>query len=189
MDVNRKIPQNITVSRHVEYAPAWSPDGKRIVFVARSKREAHPDIYVMDANGKNPRNLTKSPARRDSLPAWSPNGKYIAFSSWVTDWHNELPDIYVMNADGRNSRNLTANRHPDNSPSWSSDSKRIAFASKRDGDWEIYVMDADGQNPRNLTKDPIADDSQPAWFGPSFAAVAPAGKRFAIWGWLKQGVQ
>lgn len=66
---------------------------------------------------------------------------------------------------------------------------RIAFMSDRDLHWEIYVMDADGKNPRNLTKNPIADESQPAWYGPSFAAVAPAGKQFAIWGWLKQGVQ
>jgi TolB protein len=93
-----------------------------------------------------------------------------------------------MDADGRNPRNLTPNRHSDAYPSWSPDSKRIAFASNREGDWEIYVMDVDGQNPRNLTKNPAADESQPAWFLPTFA-VAPAGQQFTMWGWVKQVVR
>ncbi len=61
---------------------------------------------------------------------------------------------------------------------------QIAFLSRRDGNAEIYVMDADGGNPQNLTNNP-QNDGQPAWFGLAFA-VAPAGKTFTIWGWLKQ---
>ena len=47
--------------------PSWSPDGKRIAFV--STREGNREIYVMDADGKNPRRLTNNP-RNDIDPVW-----------------------------------------------------------------------------------------------------------------------
>ncbi|RKU11310.1 hypothetical protein C6502_08015, partial [Candidatus Poribacteria bacterium] len=97
-------------------------------------------------------------------------------------------EIYVMDADGGNQQRLTENRSDDDDPSWSSDGKRIAFSTRRAGDfknnYEIYVMDADGGNQQKLTNHP-RNDGSPAWFVPAFA-VAPAGKKFTIWGWLKQ---
>ena len=89
-----------------------------------------------------------------------------------------------MNADGGNQQRLTNNDRSDWHPSWSPDGERIAFASDRDGDFEIYVMDVDGQNQQRLTNN-LHDDADPAWFDPVFA-VAPAGKKFTMWGWFKQ---
>ncbi len=51
-----------------------------------------------------------------------------------------------MNADGSDNTQLTFNDDKDFSPSWSPDSKQIAFQSDRDGDMKIYVMNADGSN-------------------------------------------
>ena len=97
-------------------------------------------------------------------------------------------DIYVMDANGQNPRKLTDNNWLDNSPSWSPDGKHIAFASTELANWDIYVMAADGGNPQNLTNNPFAHDRQPVWYRPAFA-VAPADKRFTMWGWLKQIVR
>jgi TolB protein len=49
--------------------PAWSPDGRKIAFL--SKRDGNPEIYVMNTDGSEQRNVTRNPAD-DGLFAWSP---------------------------------------------------------------------------------------------------------------------
>lgn len=46
--------------RYDDMWPAWSPDGRRIVFT--STRDGDPEVYVMNADGSEPRRLTTTPA-------------------------------------------------------------------------------------------------------------------------------
>ena len=147
------------------WEPSWSPDGRWIAFSFQKVGEFS-EIRVMDADGKNRRNLTENTAY-DEDPSWLPEGKRIVFTSG-RDGNGE---IYVMDADGKNPRNLTQNATHEADPSWSPDGKRIVFTSIRDGHvdakWglptsEIYVMDADGKNQRRLTNNPH-DDYSPSW--------------------------
>ena len=192
MDADGGNPQHLTNDLNDDRHPSWSPDGKRIVF--SSERDGHfigdfeitsSEIYVMDADGGNQQRLTEN-RKNDRHPSWSPDGKRIAFSSdRKGDFVNF--EIYAMDANGGNQQRLTENRSDDDDPSWSSDGKRIAFSTRRAGDfknYEIYVMDADGGNQQKLTNHP-RNDGGPAWFVPAFA-VAPAGKKFTMWGQLKQ---
>ena len=189
MDIDGGNPQNLTNNLTEDRYPSWSPDGKRIVFSA--VRDEHfkgesgltSEIYVMDADGGNQQRLTEN-RKNDQDPSWSPNSERIAFASdRKGDWENF--EIYVIDIDGGNQQKLTENRVYDKWPSWSPDGKRIAFYSLRDGNAEIYVMDADGGNPQNLTGH-TGSDASPAWLNSPFL-VSPAGKKFIIWGGLKQG--
>ena len=189
MEADGENPQNLTNNRVEDGAPSWSPDGKRIVFI--SERDGHfigdfelitSEIYVMDVDGGNQQRLTEN-RKNDESPSWSPDGTRIVFSSdRKGDFVNS--EIYLMDADGGNLQRLTENRDDDGAPSWSPNGERIAFVSDRDGNPEIYVMDADGGNLQNLTNNPHSDYG-PAWFVPAFA-VAPAGKKFTMWGRLKR---
>jgi Tol biopolymer transport system component len=57
------------------------------------------------------------------------------------------------------------------SPAWSPDGKRLAFVSRRSGDYDLYVADADGTDPREFTRRGT-DEIAPAW--------SPDGKRLAF---------
>ena len=188
MDADGGNPQNLTNNPNDDRYPSWSPDSERIVFVSqrpghfRSKFLITYEIYVIDADGGNEQRLTEN-RQNDLYPSWSPDGEQIAFEAdRKGDFEN--PEIYVMDADGDNQQRLTENRRSDLQPSWSPDGKRIAFVSWRDGNAEIYVMDADGNNPQRLTNNPH-DDFSPAWLNSPFS-VSPTGKKFTMWGRLKQ---
>jgi len=143
-------------------APAWSPDGRTIVFV--SNRDGNGEVYAMDADGSSPRNLTQNPAKKDVHPAWSPDGRSIAFVSRRSPssrckpgpgpcWDDFNGEINVMNADGSGKRNLTR-RANDDYPTWSPDGRRIAFlrvtGSYRHRGYHLYAVNADGSVLRNL---------------------------------------
>lgn len=87
-------------------SPAWSPDGRRVVFMTH--QHDHWDIVVMNSDGSGQTFLTQTPPIQGTTPvnnvapAWSPDGSRIAF---LTDREGSWR-IYVMNADGSNQRKL-----------------------------------------------------------------------------------
>jgi dipeptidyl aminopeptidase/acylaminoacyl peptidase len=143
--------------------PTWSPDGRRIAFVSKDW-----NIWMMNADGSDPINLTDSPEFRGvapSGPAWSPDGETIAFSS--TEELTEFDfrgRIYAMNADGSGLTPLveTVQGRLDD-PAWSPDG-RIAF--HKDGG--LWLMNADGTGQQRVIKefDGLEVDWHPALLPP-----------------------
>lgn len=143
----------------------------KIVFI--SNRNGFLDVYVMNADGSNQRQLTFgsiNPANgftrtRALSPVWSPDGSQIAFSGSMDYGRFNLN---VINADGTRIRKLTTDMDIGN-PTWSPNGQQIAFSDSCvafDGgtcETDIYVVNVDGTNLKKLTAPNGGPDVQPSW--------------------------
>jgi Tol biopolymer transport system component len=100
--------KQLTRGDYPSAAPAFSPDGKRVVFARLGS-----GIFSMNVDGTGVRRLTNN--GRDSYPAWSPDGKQVAFvRPLASGWR-----IFVMSASGKGER-LLRSAPPAGRPSWTS---------------------------------------------------------------------
>ena len=148
MDTRTREHRRLTDRHEEEWAPAISPDGKQIAYVARDHEMDR--IYKTDANGTDVVELTDPGSH--GRPTWSPDGKWIAFVSLSHD--RERKGLYVMNTHGKRLRRVLAPRigtfH--DKCAWSPDSKQIAFSAQRAMRYHLCVIDVDGENFRQLTQ-------------------------------------
>ena len=106
-------PVQVTDLRGDEYGPDFSPNGRRIVFWARS-RSGESDIYSIRTDGTSLRRLTPRDGENAWAPDYSPNGRGIVYVADV----GEYPDILRMNADGSHRRALTHLKRRALQPDW-----------------------------------------------------------------------
>lgn len=107
--------RRLTDETTTSYFPAWSPDGSRIAYVSNTPGLGVSDIFVMDADGRNPGNLTNGRYFSSNHPEWTPDGR-IMFAAQVTQ--DSDFDLYIMDADGRNTQQLTEGGGNDEAPDW-----------------------------------------------------------------------
>ncbi len=111
-------------------------------------------------------------------PAPSPDGSRIAFS-----WQG---DLWIVPATGGEARRVTAHPATDRWPVWSRDGKRLAFASKRYGNYDVFVTSLDaGTAPVRLTFASV--DDTPVDFTPDGEAVLFVSRREESIRWM-QGI-
>jgi tetratricopeptide (TPR) repeat protein len=95
-----------------EYDPAWSPDGQSIAFVANHTN--NDEIWIMNQDGGNQRQLTYNDWPWDKHPSFSPDSKQIVFYSN----RSGTRQLWIMNSDGSNQVNLSSNDAEEWDPIW-----------------------------------------------------------------------
>ncbi|HSA93477.1 MAG TPA: winged helix-turn-helix domain-containing protein, partial [Terriglobales bacterium] len=128
----------LIVSTRKDEGPQYSPDGKRIVF--QSTRSGFYEIWVCEADGSNPLQLTSFRGPLTGTPRWSPEGRQLVFDSRP----DRYAHIFSIQAEGGAPRQLTSGDFNHVVPSWSRDGQWIYFASDRSGSWQVWKMPAAG---------------------------------------------
>ncbi len=125
----------LTDTKGLDDGPDYSYDGKYIYF--NSYRTGHMQIWRMHADGSNPEQLTF-----DEYSNWfahpSPDNKWIVYISYINDQKQDhlfgkKVKLRLMNLETKEIKDLTpvfyGGQGTINVPSWSPDSKKIAFVS------------------------------------------------------------
>ncbi|MDL1910065.1 hypothetical protein FBQ81_05125 [Chloroflexi bacterium CFX6] len=139
-------------------AADWSPDGNTIAFAMAVDRPDSYEIFLMDADAANVRQLTRGLQGIGGSLDWSPDGRYLLI-------YAGLPgdkDIFRVDVEAETASQLTDGGN-NASASYSPDGEWIAFNSLRNDDQaDIFVMRADGSSMRQVTDNP-EPDWQPQW--------------------------
>ena len=137
----------LTSGRRFSFAPEWSADGTKIVFLQGNSPFVGGALVTMNADGSGKTVLLRGGVGRgrDGLrtPTWSPDGSQIAFCA---AGRRKPYKIYVINADGSGLEKVTRGPNVDCHPSWSPDGNRLAMLTFVPHRWQLATMDPDGSN-------------------------------------------
>jgi Tol biopolymer transport system component len=159
----------LTSSNGVDSEPAWSPDGRRVIFT--SNRSGNLDLWLQSIDGGSAVQITSSPAH-DSQADWSSGGQIVFRSD------REGGGIFVLPAPGGVERKVAMfGDHP----RWSPDGKRILFQrSQAPGQEviprELYVVAMSGGEPQPVLSATMTD------FTAFSVAWHPDSARVSVWG-------
>lgn len=127
---------NLTKSRGLEAAPAWSPDGTRIVYTADTR--GGPQLYVIPSRGGTPRRLRTDISGDCAQPDWNPvNDNKIAFSAAMGSGRQ----IILFDSVAGGSEILSNESGDAIEPQWLSDGRHLVYTHRRANRSEIKIMD------------------------------------------------
>ena len=140
--------------------PDWSHDGAMLSFESEreSEREFGSGLYVMNADGSDPRELIFTTELFCS--SWSQEGSKLIFGAHRSEEGAGVPttDLFTINPDGEELTRITHDDGPEAYPSMSPDGEQIVFME----DFRIYVINVDGTGERRLDARNLTDED-PAW--------------------------
>lgn len=141
---------------------SYAPNGTEIAF-AKWKGRQDSEVYVMNADGSNQRNISGDSNSVDITPMWSPDGCKIAFSRALGGQY----EVWIMNRDGTNQKNLSNDiTRNDFVNAWSPSGGYLVYSSWVVGGdrnlTELFVLDTTGLYKKQIT-DNIYTDEEAVW--------------------------
>ena len=128
------------------WAPAWSPDSRRIAYVSNAADYWHDDVWVVDVETLEHRQVSRG-LMASTEPTWSPDGTRIALLGTRKDgyWYEDLADIFVLDPAAGTERTVEMQIHATDwlhrmRIFWSGDGERIYFPYHERGDFDLWSV-------------------------------------------------
>ena len=200
-----KTGESIQMTYHPQNdsSPRWSPDGSKIAFL--SNREQKNQIWIISTTGGEAHQLTKLKDGVSGSIRWSPDGQKIAFitprelsdeekkakeekrDEIVVDETMRLNQLSIIDVDSGEVQRLTDGKTYVSAPSWSPDSKKIAFTSRPSTDVDdlffskIFTIQSSGGTPERLTNTKALTEMSPQWSPDGKHIAFSAGPGYDLW--------
>jgi serine/threonine protein kinase/Tol biopolymer transport system component len=164
-DLSRETLTRLTFEGSANGTPAWTPDGKRIVFQS-NKDGAALNLFWLLADGSGGLERLTTSENGQAPSSWSPDGQLLAFTELnpTTGW-----DIWVLRlsdpsaGSGKVSKAQPFLRTPftEGAPRFSPDGHWLAYVSDESGRYEIYVQPYPG--PGGKRQISTEGGTEPVW--------------------------
>jgi len=136
----------------------WSPKGDQIAFAMSVDQPNAYEIFLMNPDGSNLRQLTRNLPNIGGSVDWSPDGRYLLIYAGPQGDRN----VFMIDVANETAAQLT-NGGNNASAVFSPDGQWISFISLRNNDQaDIFIMRPDGSDMQQITTDP-EPDWQPQW--------------------------
>lgn len=144
--------KRLTFGHRYIAAPAWSPDGTQITFSSfgtQSETETGANIYIINEDGSNQRQLTRSSRRQDHSPSFSMDGRKIIFSGGVSgggaSGGGSFFELFTIDTDGQNEQLIPGSGPNAFDPAYLQNGWQLVYAQNTRG---LYIANADGSDAR-----------------------------------------
>lgn len=158
VDTTGKNPNLLYSGPSTIVAVDWSPKGDQIAFVMASDQPGAYEVFLMNPDGSNLRQLTRGLPGIGGSVDWSPDGRSLLIYAGSPGDKN----VFMIDVGAETAAQLTSGGN-NGSPTFSPDGQWIAFISLRNNDQaDIFIMRPDGSDIRQVTTNP-EPDWQPQW--------------------------
>jgi Tol biopolymer transport system component/DNA-binding winged helix-turn-helix (wHTH) protein len=151
-----RAPEPVARSSKSESNVQFAGDGKRIAFCSDRASDSA-EVWVANADGSAPWQLTHGPGLIQCSPAWSPDGGHVAFDSEASNgsWH-----IWTVDREGGSVHQVTADPGDQNHPTWSRDGQWIYYGWRQPGEPDFWRRDIWRTQVRTGVKERVTDTGQ-----------------------------
>ncbi len=130
----------------------WSPNGRELAYTVSKKSGM--SVWVMNEDGSHPHQVTHLTPEEGwaQMPAWHPDSHQLAFQANANSPKGKST-LWLVNLQTTGAREIAPHTEAflDETPSWFSDGRRVAFQSNRSGRMEIWTVNTDGSNLQQVT--------------------------------------
>jgi Tol biopolymer transport system component len=161
-------PKPLVSDNTQSWSPAWTPDGREILFLSARSGDSRFSLWRVPATGGTPKQVEIAGQNLDGF-AISRDGQRLAWGQTIGDhniWRMELANVASPAGRGQvpqPAKLLISSTRMDSDPQISPNGKKIVFASDRSGGHEIWVADSTGEHPVQLTSFNRSLTGSPHW--------------------------